>query len=108
MRFSIRKVVRSRLVLRMYLAGVVQLVIVAAGIVMIAHQLRPPSFVDDASRYIVSEVMATSASPTRLQAAVARLHDNLHWSVAVYGQDGALLAAAGTLAPALPTTKPDG
>lgn len=108
MRFSIRKVVRSRLVLRMYLAGVVQLVIVAAGIVMIAHQLRPPSFVDDASRYIVSEVTATSASPTRLQAAVARLHDNFHWSVAVYGDDGALLAASGTSAAAIPPSTPDG
>jgi two-component system, OmpR family, sensor kinase len=87
--------IRLRLVQRIYLVGIVQFVIVAIGIVVLAREPWPPALLGDATRYIADELSAQSGTPESLAAAVLRVRDDLHCAIAVYDSEDRLLVAAG-------------
>jgi two-component system OmpR family sensor kinase len=95
--------VRLRLVQRIYILGVLQFLIVAVGIIVLLGQSRPPTFFAELSRYVVDGVSAQSDRPESLQSSLDRVHTDLHWTLAVYDDQDALVAAAGSPIPAPPS-----
>jgi signal transduction histidine kinase len=88
------KLLRARLVQRIYFVGMLQFVIVAAAIVVLSRQ-PGPSLLADTVSYIDDTLSAESDSEESLKKAVERVATDLHWSLAVYDDRGGLVASAG-------------
>ena len=89
------KRLRSRLVQRIYVGGLLQFVIVVAAITLLVRQARLPPVVQDTVRFVTDDLAAQSETAATLEAAVGRIHRDLHWAVAVYDAEDHLLASAG-------------
>ncbi len=87
--------IRSRLVQRIYLVGLVQFVIVALAVVALSRQNRPPSPIPDTVAFIARTLESEGRDVESFKAAVGRVHEILHWSLVVYDENGEVLAAAG-------------
>jgi two-component system OmpR family sensor kinase len=75
--------------------GLLQFVIVAAGVVAIARETRPP-FVQEShslGRFVAEVLSRRVDDGGALPVELDRIHETLHWSAAVYDEDGRLLAA---------------
>ena len=93
--------IRSRLVQRIYLVGVVQfvVVIVALGIVFVSDQPPQPGLMADTVQYVVDDVAAQMDNQESLTAVVERVHRDLGWDLAAYDAEGRLLATSGAQLP---------
>ena len=100
--------IRTRLVQRIYLLGVFQFVVVAVGILLLVHQSRPPRVFAEMLKYVVDGLVAQGDRPESIQMALDRIHADLHWTLAVYDDQGHLIAASGSpaLSPPSATTGP--
>jgi signal transduction histidine kinase len=96
--------VRSRLVLYIYLTALLQFVAVAAiAGALLASRARPPRFATDLMDFVAESVSSHSDTNADIQSEIDRAHGMLHWSLAVYGEDGDLLAVSGAFEPPTPS-----
>lgn len=76
---------RSRLALRIYLVGVVQVAVVAVGLLAIvrANRPTPAPVVDEQARALAQRIEARSGDPAFIAAELGRLHDDEGFDVAI-------------------------
>lgn len=92
MRASWVRSARSRLVMRIYLVGIVQFALVALGLYALTRQTRPPSFFRDHHVFVADTVGAKVDDPVALEKEVSRVERTIHWKIAVYDDTGKLVA----------------
>lgn len=92
MRATWGRTARSRLVMRIYLVGIVQFALVALGLYALTRQTRPPSFFRDHHVFVADTVGAKVDDPVALEKEVSRVERTLHWKIAVYDETGKLVA----------------
>ena len=90
---------RSRLVQRIYFVGILQFIIVVGGSTALVRASRRPPVLADTVRFLTHELTAESDRPDAFDGAVQRIHADMHWAVAVYDDNGRLLASGGPLTP---------
>jgi two-component system, OmpR family, sensor kinase len=106
---SIQDILRSRLALRIYLVGLAQFAVVAAGFaaLIIAHRATGPGRTDDHARFAVGYVVRALGDPRALTLELQRIREDLHASVTVVDAAGAVVATnALTDAPVCADTNP--
>jgi signal transduction histidine kinase len=86
---------RSRLVYRIYVVGLLQFALVAAGMIAVARETRPgPGWEGHGvGRFVASDIARDLDSGATLADELERVHKILRWSAAVYDEDGRLLAS---------------
>ncbi len=89
---SFLRKLRSRLVLRIYLVGIVQFAVVAGVIVGMAQQ-RPPMF-PDTFHFVAASIGQVSQDPAAVQAEVVRARAAFRWSLKLFDDTGKLVASA--------------
>jgi signal transduction histidine kinase len=91
---SIKDLVRARLALRIYLVGLAQFGVVAAGFAALIIAYRPSGAgpMEDRAQFAVSHVERALGDPVALAAELLRIHDYLHTTVTVIDADGAEFA----------------
>jgi signal transduction histidine kinase len=84
----------NSLAIRIYLVGLVQIVVLAAGFVVFSP--RPPfrAIVEREADYVAKDLAASLDDPARLAARLARVRDDLHGEISLYAADHTLLAAS--------------
>ena len=85
---------RSRLALRIYLIGLAQTAVVVGGFFLLHRLMRPPRtpLVEQEAHFVSEEIVRKLDDPGALQRELARVHDLLHGSIAIYDESGVLLA----------------
>lgn len=108
---SIKDLVRARLALRIYLVGLAQFGVVAAGFAALIIAYRPSGAgpMEDRAHFAASHVERALGDPVALTAELLRIHEYLHTTVTVIDADGAEFATSAPAgaapcadAPALP------
>ncbi len=86
---------RSRLVYRIYVVGLLQFALVVAGMIAVARETRPnvPWEGHGMGRYTALAISHEVERGATLADELERVHEVLHWTAAVYDEDGRLLAA---------------
>ena len=86
---------RSRLVYRIYVVGLLQFALVAAGVIAVARETRPgpPWEGHGMGRFVAQGIAHEVEEGSTLAAELERVHKILRWSAAVYDEDGKLLAS---------------
>jgi signal transduction histidine kinase len=93
---SIRDLLRARLALRIYLVGLAQFAVVAAGFAAILLAYRPDGAgpMGEHSLYPVSHVERVLGDSKALAIELQHIHDELHASVTVRDEAGAIIATS--------------
>jgi two-component system OmpR family sensor kinase len=86
---------RSRLVYRIYVVGLLQFALVAFGMVVVARETHPgPAWEGHGMGRFVSLAISRDVDEgAPIAAELDRIHQTLRWSVAAYDENGRLLAA---------------
>jgi two-component system OmpR family sensor kinase len=86
---------RSRLVYRIYVVGLLQFALVAAGVIAVARETRPglPWEGHGVGRFVAQGISRQVEEGSTLDAELERVQRILRWSAAVYDEDGKLLAS---------------
>jgi signal transduction histidine kinase len=85
---------RSGLAPKIYLIGLVQLLVVAFGMALIERARPPRTLLDSESRFVAETIGRASDSGDELQHEVERVSNTLGWSVIVRDADGRVMAQA--------------
>ncbi len=88
--------VRSRLVLHIYAAALLQFLAVAAIVAVLGARSGPRPFMSDTADFVAETVASEGSSPASIQRALDRANATLHWSIAAYDDGGSLVVTAGT------------
>ncbi len=86
---------RSRLVYRIYVVGLLQFALVVGGVIAIARETRPspPAEPHGIGRFVAAAISRDVDDGAALADEVERVHKFLRWSAAVYDDGGQLLAS---------------
>ena len=94
---AIRDLLRARLALRIYVVGLAQMAVVAAGFFILIRANRPPGIgpMEAEIRHIVRHVNDSIADPDALQRELRALEADLRMTVVVVDASGEVIASSG-------------